>query len=74
MRDDDGKDVIPVTELPLIALAVNKFGRPMRHNSIMRIAGLHVPRPGDYVFEIEIDGKRVGECPLYVTDLSARGK
>jgi hypothetical protein len=68
LRDDDGKQVIPQVGLPEMTLAVNQFGRPMRHNSIMRIAGLVVPRIGDYVFELEVDGKVIGECPLYVTD------
>lgn len=68
--DDDGEAIAPEINLPGIQLTMNAYGRPMRHNMIMRINGLRIPRPGDYVFELSIDGTRVGETPLYVTDIT----
>lgn len=68
LRDDDGNEAIPAVSLPQIQLVMNQHGRPMRHNAIMRLAGLVVPRPGDYVFQYEVDERVVGETALYVTD------
>jgi hypothetical protein len=72
LRDADGHQVIPAVILPPMQLVMNQHGRPMRHNAIMRLAGLVVPGPGDYVFEYEVNGKIAGETPLYVTDRATR--
>ena len=65
-HDDDGKQVIHRrVDLPPMG-GGQPVQWPMRHNSIMRIAGLVcLPRVQD-IFEIEVDGKVIGSSVRYM--------
>jgi hypothetical protein len=63
--DADGKEIIPKAALPL------KFnpqgpGRPLRARLFVQVAGVQVPRLGDYSWNLLIDGRRLGGLPLHV--------
>lgn len=68
--NDDGHKVSDDLDLGTWKYIINKHGRPMVHSAVIQIQGIPLPRPGDYVFELHVDGQRVGETSLYVTDMT----
>lgn len=63
----------PVADDALISVnyALNPFGRPMRNHLVITIAGMVLPGPDDYVFELYVEGQPgvLGECTLTVTEM-----
>lgn len=41
-------------------------GRPIRPHVIMGLSGINFERPGDYSFEVMVDGQHLRSVPLYV--------
>ena len=69
--NEDGKEVLQSFDVGEWKFFINPYGRPMRFQSVMRLAGLPLPGPGDYVFSLSLDGKPLGETTLYVVDAAA---
>lgn len=68
--NEDGQEVADDIDLGTWKYIMNRHGRPMVHQAVIQVQGIPVPRPGDYVFELFVDGRRVGETSLYVTDVT----
>lgn len=65
---EDKKEVARVLEAGEFRFQVNKYGRPMRAQLVLKLPVLPVPSPGDYEFVILVDGREMAVTPLYVTD------
>lgn len=68
--NEDGKKILD-TPLGSMDFHLDKQGRPMRFQGRLGIAGMPLPGPGDYEFELYVDGSKVGETSLYVDDVTA---
>lgn len=66
--NEDKKEVATVLENGEVRFQVNKYGRPMRAQLILKLPRLLVPSPGDYEFVIFVDSVEAAATPLYVTD------
>jgi hypothetical protein len=66
--DGDGNQ-IGNTEAFAFAFQINRYGRPLRHNHIVRINGMVLPGPDDYVFMLYVDdnAEALGEFTFTVT-------
>lgn len=71
--NDDAKEVTKPANLGRFSFVVNPLGRPMSANLIVQLGGLVVPGPGDYILELLVGGRPIGEAPFYVTDVTATG-
>jgi len=71
LLDEDGRQLASPMDLGELKFVLNPHGHPMLFHQVLRVNGLPVPGPGDYSFELVVDGKRVGETSLYVTDITA---
>lgn len=43
-------------------------GRPVKPHVIMGLAGITFPKPGDFSFEVFLDGQHLKSVPLYVME------
>ena len=43
-------------------------GRPLKPHVIMGLSGISFPSPGDYSFEVSVDGHHMKSVPLYVVE------
>jgi hypothetical protein len=68
LLSEDKKEVAKILQGGEFRFQVNKFGRPMRAQVLLKLPTLPVPQPGDYEFVILVDGKELAVTPLYVTD------
>jgi uncharacterized protein DUF6941 len=67
VRDEDGGEVHRV-DFPTNNFLPAGPGRPLSAAVILGVPGLQFPRRGDYAFEVVVDGRRIGESPLYLMD------
>lgn len=70
LRVIDGNGQPIMNDVPIaVTYALNPFGRPMRHNLMITLAGMVLPGPDDYVFELYVDGqpRALGEFTFSVT-------
>ena len=65
LTNEDGGAVIPPTAMP-IKFASQGPGRPLRANVVLGMFGLMVPSEGTYAFNLLIQGRHLGDVPLYV--------
>jgi hypothetical protein len=67
--DGDGEPIADDTPMT-IDYSLNRLGLPMRHNLVISIAGLVLPGPDDYVFQLYLDDETVplGESIFSVTE------
>jgi hypothetical protein len=72
--NDDGKQVSDDIDLGTWRFVLNSHGRPMKVQSVIAMRGAPVPSPGDYEFELHVDGTRLGVTSLYVTDVTGRNQ
>ncbi len=49
-------------------------GRPVRPHLIMGLAGITFTAPGDYSFEVIVDGRHLRSVPLHVVQGSPQGR
>jgi hypothetical protein len=68
LLNEDKKEVARVLEKGEFRFQVNKYGRPMRAQLVLKLPSLPVPSPGDYEFTVLVDGTELAVTPLYVTD------
>lgn len=68
IQDEDQHEVAAGLEEGRFTFAMNKYGRPMRSQLIMRLHGLTLPGPGDYEFQVIVDGQRRASAALYLVD------
>lgn len=62
--DEDGNEVAPMAGVGT-RFRPHAPGRPLSANGIINLQ-IGVPREGDYMFEIHVDGAVIGEIPFYV--------
>ena len=67
----------PITEpiVFVVSYSLNPYGRPLRHNTVIRLAATVFPGPDDYVFELSVEGQPgvLGDCTLSVTAVPSDG-
>ena len=68
--DGNGLAVADPARLGELRFIANREGIPMRYQLVLRINGMAVPEPGDFSFELIVDGKRIGDTVLYVRDIT----
>jgi len=71
--DADGKPVMP----PVVQDFPVHFGETQRSkvgNLILNINNLKLPRFGEYRVDLAVDGKPLGELPLYFVQIAERPK
>lgn len=69
---EDGAPAIDPLVMPL-QFQLNPGGRPMRYQGIVNLVGLTLRAPGDYSIKLFVDGREIGETPLYLELKVARG-
>jgi hypothetical protein len=69
IRDDDGNIVLN-SQLGDMVFHLDQHGRPMRFQGRLQLTGLPLPGPGEYEFELHVNGNKVGETSLYVDDVT----
>ncbi len=47
-------------------------GRPIRPHVVLGLSGVSFARPGDYSFEVMLDGRHLASVPLYVMEAPPR--
>lgn len=64
---EDGDEVLR-SDLGEMNFIMDKAGRPMRFQGRLMVGGLPLPGTGDFVFELLVDGSKLGETTLYVDE------
>lgn len=73
LLNEDKKEVARILEKGEFRFQVNKYGRPMRAQLVIKLPVLPVPSPGDFEFVVSVDGNELAVTPLYVTDETPSG-
>jgi hypothetical protein len=64
LRDSDGNKILGIEGELVLPKA--KPGQPIRMNHILPLAGIPLPKPGDYVFTIMVNGETKAHVPFGV--------
>ena len=64
LRDSDGNKILGVEEEFILPKA--RPGQPIRINHILSLPGIPLPKPGDYVFTIMVNGETKASVPFGV--------
>lgn len=64
--DSDGQSILPLSGPLPLAFQNQGPGRPLRGQVIIHLVGLMFPKFGDYSFHLLVDGRLLGEVPVYV--------
>ena len=66
LMDEDGGLVWQQADETEVRMVASAPGRPLVAQIVTFLAGLQLPRLGDYAFEVQVDGHLVGEVPFHV--------
>lgn len=65
---EDGGTVFDNAKLIPFNFEMNPHGRPMKHNAIISLSGMRVPRLGDYEFKVLVNGNEIGWPATFYVD------
>lgn len=68
VRNED-EEIVNRLDMKGATFGASGQGRPLGGNLLLQISGMPFPRHGDYTFEVLVDNKKVGETPLYISEL-----
>ena len=73
LSDPDGKQILPSIDLPLeVQMGPNQH--TCTKQIVANIGGLKIDAPGDYSFDLAIDGRHEGSIPLFVRQIHMKPK
>ena len=68
--DGSGQIVMPLAPVAQLHFGIRPQARPTVAEGVVRVPTFMVPGPGEYSFELWINGQRLGETTLYVVDVT----